>query len=159
MSESDVRKLYGSGVETEWRSPGKSGSVLRFTGPEAALSVALFAGKVVQVSTTSPYYATGDGIRVGAVAPYPGVPQSRTETALNTGELVRLPSGAYAWRNFIYGRNAYCLRDSRTVTQLTLDLLIVHVTRILVTDTRFEADLPSRVSQQGEGVTSFNGKC
>ena len=105
------------------------------------------------------YYATGDGIRVGAVAPYPGVPQSRTETALNTGELVRLPSGAYAWRNFIYGRNAYCLRDSRTVTQLTLDLLIVHVTRILVTDTRFEADLPSRVSQQGEGVTSFNGKC
>jgi hypothetical protein len=159
MTKSDVEKLYGHSAETQWRSRGRTGPVLVFSRTGGVLSVSFYDGKVVQITTTDPRYATADGLRIGVVAPYPGALKERMDAALRTGELVKLGPGLYAWRSFIYENVSYCLRGNRAVTQLTLNISLTHVISILVTDIHFLADLPARVSQQGEGVVPLTASC
>jgi hypothetical protein len=130
MPEGDVKALYGDGQEQQWFSHGRNGRRLVCPGRDGALTATLYEGKVVQVATTSPYYTTANGIRVGAVVPDPrGFEQ-----------------GVDAWRGFVYeGHASWCLRGEHGATQLIQRTISEHIGTIFVTDAAFLAYLPAHV--------------
>lgn len=143
MAQSELEMLYGPGTESQWRSGGRTGTTMTYAAPAGVLAVSFSGGRVVQVRTTSSYYVTEDGIRVGSAPPYPNASEQRKEAALRSRVLVEMKPGVFAWRNFVYENLSYCLRGDDVVTQLVV-AWTPRVNDVLITDAGFLEDLPSR---------------
>jgi class 3 adenylate cyclase len=145
MTESEVEALYGDGIETQWLAKGRNGSRRTYSGPGGALVVSFYDGKVVQVSTTNSYYATANGVHVGALAP---LDSSQLEAALRRGEVEEIEPGVYAWRGFVFDNhtNSYCLRGENAATQLIFRPYAAHLSSVFITDARLLAYLPAHIT-------------
>ena len=159
MTESNVEGLYGHGIEEQWLSRGRNGMRRTYSGPGGALRVALYDGKVVQVSTSNAYYATANGIRAGAVAPWGS---AELQAALSRGEVERIEAGVYAWRGFVfdYDSGSYCLRGENAATQLIFRPGAAgHISSIYITDGRFLAYLPAHVTSPTGSIPGHDVFC
>jgi class 3 adenylate cyclase len=148
MSEPEVKNLYGGGREGVWLERGRTGSRVIYSGEGAALTVSFYDRKVVQVGTSSNYYTTSDGVRVGLIAP-DLAPQGLDE-ALRKHEVVEINPGVYTWKNFEVdsaGGGSFCLRDEKAATQLvTQGGPSNRIGSIWITDARFLAYLPAHIA-------------
>jgi hypothetical protein len=145
MTESEVEELYGDGVETQWLAKGRNGSRRTYSGPGGALVVSFYDGKVVQVSTTNSYYATANGVHVGALAPLDSL---QLKAAVRRGEVEEIEPGVYAWRGFVFDNhsNSYCLRGENAATQLIFRPYAAHLSSVFITDARLLAYLPVHIT-------------
>jgi class 3 adenylate cyclase len=148
MSEPEVKNLYGGGREGVWLARGRTGSRVIYSGEGAALTVSFYDRKVVQVGTSSKYYTTSDGVRVGLIAP-DLAPQGLDE-ALRKHEVVEINPGVYTWKNFEVDSNgggSFCLRDEKAATQLvTQGGPSNRIGSIWITDARFLSYLPAHIA-------------
>ena len=159
MTESEVEALYGDGVETQWLAKGRNGSRRTYSGPGGALVVSFYDGKVVQVSTTNPYYVTANGVRAGELAPSDS---SQLKAALRRGEVEEIEPGVYAWRGFVLDNDthSYCLRDDNAATQLIFRApAFAHLNSVFITDARLLAYLPAHVTSPMGGIPSADVFC
>lgn len=108
MTEEDVRENYGEPSESgSWAGLAKTGTSATYSLHGATLDVSYYAGKVVSVSTGSPYYRSDQGIAVDTLAPtYP--------------ELVK---GESVWKGFRYRCFAYRASGGNSETELDLRIL------------------------------------
>jgi hypothetical protein len=122
-----------------------TGSSIQATAVRSQIS--FYSGKVAQIATSSPYYSTDNGVRVGVSAPSL---DDRTvlERALARHEVEQVAPGAYAWKNFIFDStdHSYCLRDDRSATQLAFGGGVSqHIIVVAITDSRLLSYLPVTV--------------
>jgi class 3 adenylate cyclase len=153
MSEREVKERYGPGIEGQWRSRGRAGDRITYSGDVGALTVSFYDGKVVQVTTSSSYYTTDDGVGVGVRAPSFNT-LAEVKAALRTGEVVEIKPGVYTWKNFAVEPNyRLCLRDENAATQLTPRAgPSDRVGGVWITDARFLAYLPARLVAGVAGI-------
>jgi class 3 adenylate cyclase len=146
MSEREVKERYGPGIEGQWRSRGRAGARITYSGDVGGLTVSFYDGKVVQVTTSSSYYTTDDGVRVGVRAPSFNT-LAEVKAALRKGAVVEIEPGVYTWKNFAVEPNyRLCLRDENAATQLTPRAgPSDRVGGVWITDARFLVYLPARI--------------
>ena len=160
MAESEVEALYGDGVETQWLAKGRNGSRRTYSGPGGALVVSFYDGKVVQVSTTSSYYSTGNGVHTGLLVPSDS---SQFQAALRRGEVEEIEPGVYAWRGFVYDYDSesYCLRNENAATQLIFRSpgVSVRLGSVFITDARLLAYLPAHVTSSNGAIPAADVFC
>jgi hypothetical protein len=147
MSEADVSARYGPGIQSQWLRSGRGGDRILYSGDRGSLTISFYSGKVAQIATSSPYYSTDNGVRVGVSAPSL---DDRTvlERALARHEVEQVAPGAYAWKNFIFDStdHSYCLRDDRSATQLAFGGGVSqHIIVVAITDSRLLSYLPVTV--------------
>jgi hypothetical protein len=146
MSEREVKERYGPGIEGQWRSRGRAGARITYSGDVGGLTVSFYDGKVVQVTTSSSYYTTDDGVRVGVRAPSFNT-LAEVKAALRKGAMVEIEPGVYTWKNFAVEPNfRLCLRDENAATQLTPRAgPSDRVGGVWITDARFLVYLPAKI--------------
>ena len=106
-----------------------------------------YGGNVAQVTTTSPYYSTDNGVHVGVSAPNL-VDPTILERALARHQVEQVAPRVYAWKDFIFDSRSYCLRDNRSATQLAFGGGVSqHITVVSITDSRLLEYLPVTVVQ------------
>jgi class 3 adenylate cyclase len=152
MSEADVLRRYGPGIQRQWIQRGRGGDRILYPGDRGALTVSFYSGKVAQIATSSPYYSTDNGVHVGATAP----DLDTLERDLARHQVQEIAPGEYAWKNFIFDSTdrSYCLRDDRSATQLAFGGGVSrHITVVAITDSRLLDYLPVTVTEAA-GITS-----
>jgi hypothetical protein len=155
MSEAEVRRRYGAGIQRQWLRRGRGGDRILYPGDRGALTVSFYSGKVTQIATSSPYYSTDNGLHVGVAAPALDDP-TVLERAIARHEVEEVAPGVYAWKNFIFDSSdrSYCLRDDRSATQLAFGGGVSqHIAVVSITDSRLLDYLPVTVVQ-GAGIVS-----
>jgi hypothetical protein len=149
MTESAVKSVYGPGNESQWQARGRSGDRIIYSGEGGALTASFYDGKVVQVATTSSYYATKDGIRVGRSVPSLRSPAELAD-ALRKREFVEIEPGVYTWHDYAvdFPTQSLCLRDENAATQLTIRPGgSTHLGAVWITGARFVSYLPATVAE------------
>jgi class 3 adenylate cyclase len=157
MSEAAVKARYGPGRTSQWHRRGRGGDRILYSGEQGSLTVSFYDGKVAQIATSSPYYSTDNGVHVGVTAPNL-VDPTILERALARHEIAEVNPGVYAWKDFVFDNKerSYCLRDSRSATQLTFGGGISqHITVVSITDSRLLDYLPVTVVEAVGIVSEF----